>query len=74
LTLKVIGRQWYWSYEYDYFKLNNERIIEFDSYILNEEDLPQLGRLRLLEVDHELIVPINTHIRVLVTSSDVLHS
>jgi len=47
--------------------------IRFDSYMINENDLP-IGGLRLLEVDNRLVLPINTHIRLLVTSADVIHS
>jgi len=47
--------------------------VKFDSYMVNEEDLP-LGGLRLLEVDNRLVLPIKTHIRILVTSADVIHS
>lgn len=68
LTLKRIGHQWYWSYEYSDF-LN----IEFDSYILPTEDLSD-GDFRLLEVDHRVVLPTETDIRVLVTSADVIHS
>lgn len=68
LTLKSIGHQWYWSYEYSDF-LN----IEFDSYIIPTRDLER-GDYRLLEVDHRVVLPINTDIRVLVTSADVIHS
>jgi cytochrome c oxidase subunit 2 len=73
LTVKVIGNQWYWSYEYsDYYELTNESLF-FDSYMIQEEEL-DLGQFRLLEVDNRLVVPIKTHIRILVTASDVLHS
>lgn len=68
LTLKRIGHQWYWSYEYSDFLS-----IEFDSYILPTEDL-QDGDFRLLEVDHRVVLPTETDIRVLVTSADVIHS
>lgn len=47
--------------------------IKFDSYMINENDLP-LGGLRLLEVDNRLVLPIKTHIRLLITSADVIHS
>lgn len=69
LTIKAIGHQWYWSYEYSDY----DREIGFDSFMVQEEDLKP-GDLRLLEVDHRVIVPVNTHVRVLVTSADVLHS
>ncbi len=70
LTVKAIGHQWYWTYEYSDFS-NGE--LKFDSYILAEDDL-FLGGLRLLEVDRRLILPAHTHIRLLATSADVLHS
>lgn len=73
LTLKVIGHQWYWSYEYSDFDLNTSSSISFDSYMVSTEDLIQ-GSFRLLEVDNRVVLPINTHIRVLVSSADVLHS
>nr|AEK84208.1 cytochrome c oxidase subunit II [Amoria hunteri] len=68
LTVKSIGHQWYWSYEYSDF-LN----IEFDSYMVPTNELKS-GDFRLLEVDHRLVLPIQTDIRVLVTSADVIHS
>nr|YP_004222730.1 cytochrome c oxidase subunit 2 [Glaucocystis nostochinearum]ADW83102.1 cytochrome c oxidase subunit 2 [Glaucocystis nostochinearum] len=73
ITLKVIGRQWYWSYEYsDTEKLLNKSI-EFDSYMVPEDDLKP-GQLRLLQLDDWPVLPIETHVRVLVTAADVLHS
>lgn len=74
LTIKVIGHQWYWSYEYsDFTEYSDGESINFDSYMLASNDLP-LGTFRLLEVDNRVILPTNTHIRVLVTAADVLHS
>jgi len=74
LTLKVVGHQWYWSYEYsDYSTLEGGESLNFDSYMLSTEDLTK-GNLRLLEVDNRIILPINTHIRIIVTAADVLHS
>ena len=74
ISLKVIGHQWYWSYEYgDFIDTNTGKGIIFDSYIVAEDDL-SLGGLRLLEVDHRVKLPIHQHIRVLVSSADVLHS
>jgi len=69
LTIKAIGHQWYWTYEYSDY---NQNII-FDSYLIPEDEL-ELGQLRLLEVDNRVVVPTHTHIRVLVTAADVLHS
>ena len=68
MTLKVIGRQWYWSYEYP-----DHGNFTFDSNIIPEADL-QPGQLRLLEVDNRVVLPVDTNIRILVTASDVLHS
>nr|YP_009058633.1 cytochrome c oxidase subunit II [Regulus calendula]AIM46814.1 cytochrome c oxidase subunit II [Regulus calendula]WDE80743.1 cytochrome oxidase subunit 2 [Regulus calendula]WDE80744.1 cytochrome oxidase subunit 2 [Regulus calendula]WDE80745.1 cytochrome oxidase subunit 2 [Regulus calendula]WDE80746.1 cytochrome oxidase subunit 2 [Regulus calendula] len=68
LTLKAIGHQWYWTYEYTDLK-----DITFDSYMIPTADLP-LGHFRLLEVDHRVVVPMESKIRVIVTADDVLHS
>lgn len=72
LTVKVIGKQWYWTYEYSDVD-GEENGLEYDSYMLNEDDLEE-GELRLLEVDNRLILPVETHVRLIVTASDVLHS
>jgi cytochrome c oxidase subunit 2 len=69
LTVKAIGNQWFWSYEYtDY-----DEEIAFDSFMVADEDL-ELGELRELAVDNYLILPINTSIRLLLSSNDVIHS
>nr|YP_010598423.1 cytochrome c oxidase subunit II [Pachymantis bicingulata]UIX55380.1 cytochrome c oxidase subunit II [Pachymantis bicingulata] len=68
LTLKTIGHQWYWSYEYSDFTN-----IEFDSYMIPQNDL-NLYNIRLLEVDNRTTLPINTLTRMLITSEDVIHS
>jgi len=74
LTLKVVGHQCYWSYEFsDYVTLDGGENLDFDSYMLALGDLT-LGNLRLLEVDNRVVLPINTHIRIIVTAADVLHS
>jgi len=74
LTLKIVGHQWYWSYEYsDYATLEGGETLNFDSYMKSTDDLVK-GSFRLLEVDNRVILPVNTHIRVLVTAADVLHS
>jgi len=73
ITIKVVGHQWYWSYEYsDYINESGESI-EFDSYMIPESDL-ELGQFRLLDVDNKVVVPTDTHIRLIVTASDVIHS
>ena len=73
ITLKAIGHQWYWTYEYSDYTTSDNQSIVFDSYMIPEDDL-ELGQLRLLEVDHRVVLPINTHVRVIVTAADVLHS
>lgn len=75
LTLKVIGHQWYWSYEYSDFATLEEGVtsLAFDSYMVSTSDLSS-GAFRLLEVDNRVVLPIKTHIRLLVTAADVLHS
>lgn len=73
LTVKVIGHQWYWSYEYSDYSSENQESIAFDSYMIPEEDLKD-GQFRLLEVDQRVVVPTNTHIRFIITAADVLHS
>nr|QWT70101.1 cytochrome c oxidase subunit II [Arctonoe vittata] len=67
-TLKTIGHQWYWSYEYSDFSN-----IEFDSYMTPTNDL-ESGQFRLLEVDNRAVLPMQTEIRILVTAADVIHS
>jgi len=73
-TYKIIGHQWYWSYEY--FKIVNFNFenYEFDSYLLDEQTIFENSGLRLLEVDNPLIMPLNVGIRLLITAIDVLHS
>jgi len=73
LTLKVIGSQWFWSYEYSDFSTLDAGDLNFDSYMISTDDLVK-GSFRLLEVDNRVVLPVNTHIRVLVTATDVLHS
>jgi len=72
VTVKIIGHQWYWSYEQNVSPNFEEESLSYDSYILPTEDL-QLGMLRLLEVDNRVVLPVKTHIRLLITSADVLH-
>lgn len=89
LTVKVIGYQWFWTYEYaqdfdvvefDYLKdalgysnrFFRDSLI-YDSVMLSDDDL-QEGYHRLLDVDHQMILPAETHLRIIVTAADVLHS
>ena len=79
LTIKIIGHQWFWSYEssnISYIKnLNKFFFIDYnyESIIINEDDLPEGGK-RLLETDTSLLLPYNIAIKFLITSSDVLHA
>jgi cytochrome c oxidase subunit 2 len=86
LSLKVVGHQWYWSYEFidgtiaqDCLKIKQDLNLSsnmsegFDSYLLAEEDLTE-DSIRLLTVDNHLIIPVEVPSRILVTSADVLHS
>lgn len=73
VTLKAIGHQWYWSYEYSDYSDVGEPSIAFDSYMLPDSDL-NVGDLRLLEVDNEVVLPVKTHVRVIVSAVDVLHA
>jgi len=85
LTLKVIGRQWYWSYEYTdtvdltpahpYIKdasIVFSSNVVFDSYM--DQDFEETSLFRLLKVDNDVYLPTHSHLRVLVTSTDVIHS
>jgi len=74
LTLKIVGHQWYWSYEYsDYALLEGSDSLNFDSYMVPTKELTK-GAFRLLEVDNRVVLPAQTHIRLLITAADVLHS
>nr|WAX39274.1 cytochrome c oxidase subunit II [Bundoksia longissima] len=68
MTLKTIGHQWYWSYEYSDFTK-----IEFDSYMIPQNEM-NMNMFRLLDVDNRASLPMNTFIRIIVTAADVLHS
>ena len=67
VTVKAIGYQWYWGYEYP-----DENII-FESYMVADKDLKE-NQPRLLAVDNEVVVPVNKVIKVLITANDVLHA
>nr|UEE94324.1 cytochrome c oxidase subunit II [Cucujus costatus] len=68
ITIKTIGHQWYWSYEYSDFKN-----IEFDSYMIPINEMKS-HNFRLLDVDNRVILPFESNIRMLVTAADVIHS
>jgi len=67
VTVKAIGYQWYWGYEYP-----DENII-FESYMIKEDELKE-NQPRLLTVDNEVVVPVNKVVKVLITANDVLHA
>ena len=67
LTIKAIGYQWYWGYEYP------DENIMFESYMIKEEELKE-NQPRLLTVDNEVVVPVNKVVKVLITANDVLHA
>ncbi len=68
MTLKVVGAQWYWTYEYP-----DQGDITFDSNMIPEDEITGDQR-RLLEVDKRVVLPVDTTIRILVTAADVLHN
>ena len=67
-TIKVTGNQWYWTYQYP-----DHRNFSFDSYMIATEDLKP-NQKRMLSTDQPLVLPVDTKIRILVTSADVIHS
>jgi heme/copper-type cytochrome/quinol oxidase subunit 2 len=73
MSVLAEGHQWYWSYQYSDFLNDDNENIEFDSYMIPEEDLED-GGLRMLEVDNRVILPELTHVRFIITSADVIHS
>jgi cytochrome c oxidase subunit 2 len=68
MTIKVVGHQWYWSYEYP-----DHGNFTFDSYMVPDSDIKP-GQRRLLEVDNRVVVPVGTNIRIFVAGTDVIHS
>ena len=67
VTIKAIGYQWYWGYEYP------DQNIIFDSYMVEDKDLKE-NQPRLLTVDNEVFVPVNKVVKVMITANDVLHA
>jgi cytochrome c oxidase subunit 2 len=72
LTVKVLGSQWFWSYELADLVSAEGDVVSFDSYLVAEPMLAP-GQLRLLAVDAPLVLPVWTHVRLLVTANDVIH-
>jgi cytochrome c oxidase subunit 2 len=73
VTVKAIASQWFWTYQYSDYVTEENETISIDSFMLAPEDL-NIGDFRQLAVDNYLVLPINTSIRVLCTSNDVIHS
>lgn len=70
MTVKVIGHQWYWTYEYP-----DHGNFGFESIMIPEEEIDEAqGQIRLLSVDEPLVLPVDTKIRFILTSADVLHN
>lgn len=68
LTIKAVGHQWYWSYEYP-----DNGNFAFDATMIPDEEI-QPGQTRLLETDNRVVIPVDTNVRIQVTAADVLHS
>lgn len=86
ISVKIIGHQWFWSYEISDFDtmitcMNSDKALKYTCYLLADEtvikkfrNVGYVGFFRLLETNKRLLLPSNTHLRMLVTSVDVLHS
>jgi cytochrome c oxidase subunit 2 len=79
LTLKILGHQWYWSYEISDFNscFESNQSLKYSSYMLTNELLQEknsIGFFRLLETNKRVVLPTNTHLRLLISAVDVLHS
>ena len=68
MTVKVIGSQWFWSYQYP-----DHGNFEFDSYMIKDEDIKP-DQKRLLEVDNRVVIPVDTTVRLQLTAADVIHA
>jgi cytochrome c oxidase subunit II len=69
LTVKAIGHQWYWSYEYP-----DQGGLTFDANMLSDDDAKKAGEPRLLGVDNRVVVPVGKTVRMIITSTDVIHA
>jgi len=75
IVLKILGHQWFWSYEYVETNIDEDSV-SFDSYIIDVvgNSTSRFGLFRILETDNRVVLPTKTHIKLLISSSDVLHS
>jgi len=69
LTLKIIGKQWYWTYEYP-----DNGNFTFDSLMIDQETAIAEGKKRHLDVDNPVVLPVDQNIRLIMTSDDVIHN
>ncbi len=69
MTVKAIGKQWFWTYEYP-----DHGNFTFDAYMLADDEAKKAGHPRLLGTDNLVVLPVETNIKVLVAANDVLHS
>ena len=70
MTIKAVGHQWYWSYEYP-----DNGNFTFDAYMAGQGGMPlEKGQIRLLSTDNPVYLPADTRVRVLVTATDVIHA
>ncbi len=74
MTIKAIGVQWYWDYEYTDPAGDPAKTLSYSSIMLDAEEAKAAGKPRLLGVDNPLVVPVGKTVRVIVTASDVLHA
>lgn len=70
MSIKVVAHQWYWSYEYN---SETHGDFGFDSYMINDSDIKP-GQIRLLDVDNPVVLPVETDVKIIITSADVIHS
>nr|USS60629.1 cytochrome c oxidase subunit 2 [Nipponacmea sp. JM-2022] len=73
ITVKIIGHQWYWEYEFNSWDVLGSESVSYDSYMVSDPDL-EFGLPRALEVDKPLVLPYGVQVRLLTTSADVIHS
>lgn len=70
MTIKAVGYQWYWGYEYP-----DHNDISFLSNLIPDDEIDESkGQKRLLSVDSPLVVPVETNIQIIVTAADVIHN
>jgi len=74
ISIKAVGHQWYWRYEYtDFWSHAGPRALEFDAYMVPTQELSS-GIFRLLDVDNRTVVPLGVRVRIIISAADVLHS